>query len=58
MTFTIIMIVSVVIVLGIAAAFGFAVNSGYNYKHTIDPLPDEEDNHESNSRQEEPDTKS
>ncbi|WP_281243058.1 hypothetical protein [Thalassobacillus cyri] len=28
MTFTIIMIVSVVIVLGIAAAFGFAINSG------------------------------
>ncbi|MFG6120509.1 YtzI protein [Thalassobacillus sp. B23F22_16] len=44
MTYTIIMIVSVLIVLGIAAAFGFAVNSGYNYKHTVDPLPDNEDN--------------
>ncbi len=44
MTYTIIIIVSILIVLGIAAAFGFAVNSGYNYKHTVDPLPDNEDN--------------
>ncbi|WP_239533987.1 YtzI protein [Thalassobacillus pellis] len=37
------MIVTVLIVLGIAAAFAFAINSGYNYKHTVDPLPEEED---------------
>ncbi|RWZ54962.1 YtzI protein [Halobacillus fulvus] len=41
MTFTIIMIVCVAIVLGIAAMFGAAVSKGYDYKHTIDPLPDE-----------------
>ncbi|MFG6117477.1 YtzI protein [Halobacillus sp. MO56] len=58
MTYTIIMIVSVLIVLGIAAAFGLAVNAGYNYKHTVDPLPAKEDGHEINSRQEESNTKS
>lgn len=41
MTYTIIMIVSVIIVLGIAAAFGLAVNAGYKYKHTVDPLPED-----------------
>ncbi|WP_081988300.1 YtzI protein [Halobacillus sp. BBL2006] len=41
MTFTIIMIVCIAIVLGIAAMFGFAVSKGYDYKHTVDPLPDD-----------------
>ncbi|MCA1011170.1 MULTISPECIES: YtzI protein [Halobacillus] len=41
MTFTIIMIVCVAIVLGIAAMFGTAVSKGYDYEHTIDPLPEE-----------------
>jgi hypothetical protein len=44
MTFTIIMIVCIAIVLGIAAMFGFAVSKGYDYKHTVDPLPDEVEN--------------
>lgn len=41
MTFAIIMIVCVSIVLGIAAMFGLAVSKGYDYKHTIDPLPED-----------------
>lgn len=41
MTFTVIMIVCIAIVLGIAAMFGMAVSKGYDYKHTVDPLPDE-----------------
>ncbi|TGB02286.1 YtzI protein [Halobacillus salinus] len=44
MTFTLIMIVCVAIVLGIAAMFGAAVSKGYDYKHKVDPLP--EDAHE------------
>ncbi|WP_226580419.1 YtzI protein [Halobacillus litoralis] len=42
MTFTIIMIVCISIVLGIAALFGMAVHKGYEYNHTVDPLPDED----------------
>lgn len=42
-TGTVILIVCILIVLGIAAAFGIAINSGYNYKHKVDPLPDEKD---------------
>ncbi|MCA0971665.1 YtzI protein [Halobacillus litoralis] len=41
MTFTLIMIVCVAIVLGIAAMFGAAVSKGYDYKHTVDPLPED-----------------
>ncbi|MCA0984603.1 YtzI protein [Halobacillus yeomjeoni] len=40
------MIVCVGIVLGIAAMFGFAVSKGYEYKHTIDPLPEKADKYE------------
>ncbi|ARI76587.1 YtzI protein [Halobacillus mangrovi] len=46
MTFTIIMIVCIAIVLGIAAMFGFAVSKGYDYKHTVDPHPDELDDND------------
>jgi hypothetical protein len=42
MTFTVIMIVCIAIVIGIAAMFGMAVSKGYDYKHTVDPLPDED----------------
>ncbi|REJ10121.1 MULTISPECIES: YtzI protein [Halobacillus] len=41
MTFTVILIVCIAIVLGIAAMFGMAVSKGYDYKHTVDPLPDD-----------------
>ncbi|MFD2922645.1 YtzI protein [Halobacillus naozhouensis] len=46
MTFTIIMIICVAIVLGVAAAFAVAISKGYDYKHTVDPLPDESHNKE------------
>lgn len=46
MTFTLIMIVCVAIVLGIAAMFGAAVSKGYDYKHKVDPLPEDADKHE------------
>ncbi|SFJ43103.1 Tumour necrosis factor receptor superfamily member 19 [Halobacillus dabanensis] len=42
MTFTVIMLVCIAIVIGIAAMFGMAVSKGYDYKHTVDPLPDED----------------
>ncbi|CDQ19279.1 Tumour necrosis factor receptor superfamily member 19 [Halobacillus karajensis] len=42
MAFTVIMLVCIAIVLGIAAMFGMAVSKGYEYKHTVDPLPDED----------------
>ncbi|MBA2175644.1 YtzI protein [Halobacillus locisalis] len=45
MTFTVIMIVCVGIVLGIAAMFGAAVSKGYDYKHKVDPLPDDADHY-------------
>ncbi|WP_245807699.1 YtzI protein [Halobacillus massiliensis] len=41
MTFTIVMILCVAIVLGIAGAFWAAISKGYAYKHTIDPHPEE-----------------
>ncbi|MCA1021354.1 YtzI protein [Halobacillus litoralis] len=43
LTFTIILIVCIGIVLGIAALFGMAVHKGYEYNHTVDPLPEEDD---------------
>ncbi|ELK47996.1 YtzI protein [Halobacillus sp. ACCC02827] len=42
MTLTILLIVCIGIVLLIAAMFGFAVSKGYDYKHTVDPLPAED----------------
>ncbi|WP_254434124.1 YtzI protein [Halobacillus sp. Marseille-Q1614] len=41
MTFTIIMILCIAIVLGIAGAFWAAISKGYDYKHTIDPHPED-----------------
>ncbi len=41
--YTIIMIVCIAIVLFIAAIFGFAVSKGYDYKHTVDPHPEDEE---------------
>ncbi|MCP3028181.1 YtzI protein [Halobacillus sp. A5] len=41
MTFTLVMIVCIAIVLGIAGAFWAAISKGYDYKHTIDPHPDD-----------------
>ncbi|WP_337192770.1 MULTISPECIES: YtzI protein [Halobacillus] len=43
LTFTIILIVCIGIVLGIAALFGMAVHKGYEYNHTVDPLPEEDE---------------
>ncbi|WP_084163206.1 YtzI protein [Halobacillus kuroshimensis] len=43
LTFAVIMIVSIGIVLGIAALFGMAVHKGYEYNHTVDPLPEDKD---------------
>ncbi len=39
MPLPILIIICIGIVVAIAAAFGFAVSKGYQYKHTVDPLP-------------------
>ncbi|WP_431804282.1 YtzI protein [Halobacillus andaensis] len=49
MTLTIVMIVCIIIVLGVAGAFWAAISKGYDYKHTIDPHPD--DLHDNNHQQ-------
>ncbi|MFC7064077.1 YtzI protein [Halobacillus seohaensis] len=41
MTFTIVMLVCITIVIGIAGAFWLAISKGYEYKHTVDPHPDD-----------------
>ncbi|UOR11740.1 YtzI protein [Halobacillus amylolyticus] len=46
MTFTIVMTICIVIVLGVAGASAAAISKGYNYKHTVDPLPDEKQRNE------------
>ncbi|UOQ45873.1 YtzI protein [Halobacillus salinarum] len=51
MPLVLLLIICIVIVLIIAAAFGFAVSKGYEYKHTVDPLPDETlDDNENNQK--------
>ncbi|GGF31870.1 hypothetical protein GCM10010954_33810 [Halobacillus andaensis] len=52
MTFTIVMIVCIAIVLGIAGAFWAAISKGYDYKHTIDPHPDDANKNEENKSKE------
>ncbi|MBN8210676.1 YtzI protein [Bacillus sp. NTK071] len=41
MVITIMVIVVVIMTIVIAAAFGLAVSKGYNVKHTVDPLPEQ-----------------
>ncbi|EKE32983.1 MULTISPECIES: YtzI protein [Salimicrobium] len=42
MTFTIVMLVSIAIIVGVAAAFGTVISKGYDYKHTIDAHPEQD----------------
>ncbi|MFC7321978.1 YtzI protein [Halobacillus campisalis] len=42
MTLTIVMIICIAIVLGIAGAFWAAISKGYAYEHTVDPHPDDQ----------------
>ncbi|MDP4552227.1 YtzI protein [Alkalihalobacillus macyae] len=44
MVITIMVIVVVIMTIVIAAAFGLAVSKGYSVKHTVDPLPGEDQN--------------
>lgn len=44
MVITIMVIVVVIMTIVIAAAFGLAVSKGYSVKHTVDPLPEQDQN--------------